>query len=236
MRWFVAGAAVAVLGLVASRAAAEASSAPASAVDHGAAGAASPRPLELLAGGHFMFAFGTVCRRDADVMGCTNPAFTGAQLAPAWRLSPHWSLGAMAAFDWSGENDGAKHTMWQGLAQARWRPWGEGTVEPWLGVSSGVMAATDTLDQPPLTGDRSVTQYAPAEGVGLGTDFDFGLVSLGLETRGLFTAFGNAPSLGNGTARGYGDNVWLWFGVSLTFRPDMSGPELTATRSAPRRF
>lgn len=233
MRWLPAGAALAVLFLAAPLVCAQ----PKAGVDRGDNSAPSPRPLELLAGGHVMFAFGRVCRRDADTMGCTNPVFTGAQLAPAWRLSPHWSLGAMAAFDWSGENDGAKHSMWQAFAQGRWRPWGAGSVEPWLGVSSGVMAATDTLDQAPVTGTGSVTQYAPAEGLALGANFALGqLLALGIETRGVFTAFGDAPPLGNGTARHYGDNVWLWIGVSLTFRPDMSGPEVTAAGTAPERF
>jgi hypothetical protein len=228
MRWLAVGTAVALLGLVAPRAAAETPGDAAPAVDRGAAAAASPRPLELLVGGHFIFAAGQVCRRYVDMLGCSNPAFTGMQLAPAWRPSPYWSLGAIAAFDWSGENDGATHTLWQAMAQARFRPWGEGSVEPWAGAVAGVMAATDTLDQAPATGDRSVTQYAPSTGLGLGTDFVFGLVSLGVEARGLFTAFSDPPSLGSGTARHYGDNTWLWLGVSLTFRPDTSGPQLTA--------
>ena len=228
---------MALLGLQAPRALAEVSGKSSPAVDSGAKAAASPRPLELSAGGHVMFALRTVCQRDVDMMGCTDPAFTGAQLAPAWRFSPHWSLGAMAAFDWSGESGVAKYTMWQAFAQARWRPWGEHTVEPWLGVSTGVMAATDTLVQAPTTGDASVTRYAPAEGLALGTDFALGhIFMLGLEARGLFTAFANAPSLGDGTARDYGDNLWLWFGASLTFLPDMTGPELTATRAVPARF
>lgn len=230
MRWLAAGVAVALVGLLAPRLAAEPAGEPAPAVDRGGADAALPRPLELGVGGHFMFAFGSVCRRDLDVEGCTNPAFTGVQLAPAWRFSPYWSLGAMVTFDWSALDDGARYTAWQAFAQARWRPWGEGTVEPWAGAVAGVMAATDTLDQVPTTGDRSVTQYAPATGLGLGTDFEFGLVALGVEARGLFTAFGGPPALGSGEARHYGDNTWLWLGASLTFRPDTSGPELTAAR------
>ncbi len=230
MRWLPAGAALALLLVAAASVRAEPPT-----VDRGGARVVPPRPLELAAGGHFMFAPRSVCQRQADMMGCTTPAFTGAQLAPGWRLSPHWSLGAVAAFDWSGESDRAKHSMWQAFAQGRWRPWGEGSVEPWLGAFSGVMAATDTLVQAPTTGDRSVTQYAPAEGLALGTDFDLGqLLAVGLEARGLFTAFGDAPALGDGTAQAYGDNVWLWFGVSLTFRPDMSGPQLVAARAVPR--
>ena len=223
--------------MMASTASADPPGEPAAAVDSGGDSTVPPRPLELLFGAHFLLASRDVCRRDVDMVGCTRPAFTGAQLAPGWRLSPHWSLGAMAAFDWSGENDGAKHSLWQLMAQGRWRPWGDGKVEPWAGAWGGVMAATDTLDAAPTTNDRSVTQYAPAAGLGIGTDFALGqLVSLGVEARGLYTAFGDAPSLGNGTARDYGKNAWLWFGLGLTFRPDVSGPNLTAARATPRRF
>lgn len=232
MRWLSAGVVLVLAVLSAAAARAEPT-----AVDSGDSSKASPRPLELKAGGHFLFAFGDVCRRELDTVGCTRPAFTGAEIAPAWRLSGRWSLGAMAAFDWSGANDGATHSLWQAFAQGRWRPWGEGRVEPWAGVFSGVTAATDTLDTAPVTGDRSVTQYAPAVGLSLGTDFELGrILMLGVETRGLFTAFGEAPPLGNGNARSYGDNVWLWLGVGLTFRPDMTGPEFSAARADPRRF
>jgi len=56
----------------------------------------APPAIEVGVGGFAQMDFGSICRRESDVIGCTNgAAFAGISLAPRWRLSSLFSLVAM---------------------------------------------------------------------------------------------------------------------------------------------
>lgn len=174
-------------------------------------------------GGLAAIAWGDVCRRMlSDVTGCTTGSgFLGVQLAPRWRLSPHWSAGAFGAVAWDGGNDSDSRTWWLAAAEGRFHPFGQGAVDPWLGADAGVVVVTDGLSAGELGPAQTYTQAAPAFGIGLGTDFLLGrAVTIGGELRSYAFTFGaggaslNAASFAR--APSYSTQSSIWLAVTVT--------------------
>lgn len=184
------------------------------------------RPLEVGAGGDFLFLTRSICRTRGDTTGCSQPTFRGAYVSAQWRIVRAWSVGPLAAFHWSPENDGASHTLWHAFADTRVHPWSFSTIDPWVGALMGVTAATDTLDSEPPTGNRSATAYAPAGGLHAGLDFRVTPgASLQLTARGLITAFRDARPLGDSESTRYGTAAWAWLSLGIVFRPPIGEPD-----------
>jgi hypothetical protein len=159
-------------------------------------------------------------------MGCVQDVFRGGYVSAQWRAARAWSVGALGAFHWSPSNDGASYTLWHVFADTRVHPWDAGVVDPWAGVLLGVTAATDTLNDEPPVGERSVTAYAPAGGFHGGVDFRLtGGFSLQLMARALVIALPGPRPLGEYESRDYGTATWVGLSLGLMFHPAIGATE-----------
>jgi hypothetical protein len=90
--------------------------------------------------------------------------------------------------------------MWRLEAEARWHPFGNNNVDPWLGVDAGLAWFTDSVDAyaagDRYTGSASATQLGPAGGAALGVDFRAtSFLALGLELRAVTQWMGHQPPM-----------------------------------------
>jgi hypothetical protein len=211
-----------VLGAVALAGAAGAAT-PALAVTpaDGAASLEFPEGSRAPAAGRFRLGLGTglalglsqVEEQSSDTVGSDQSFFRwNLSLAPAYRVSPVWSLGVRGS--WSSDA-GARssgevsvtRTFWQLSADARFQP--GGLVGPYLGLGAGQAWAVDNL------GSASAVQSAPLLAAAVG--HDFGLLeplALGVELRGGLAFFDSEGA--SHQARGaervtyvYGTSSWL---------------------------
>jgi hypothetical protein len=195
-------------------------------------------PVEVGVGGFGEMDFGQICQRRSDVIGCTNgTAFAGVSLAPRWRVSSLFSLGAVGAVGWvpggvSGEasSDGShkdfRPKQWRLEAEARWHPFRVDGVDPWLGLDAGLAAIIDSLDAYApgggTSGSVSATQLGLAGGAGLGIDFPAtSFLALGVELRVAMKSLGHQPPMLDAVsdiqAHEFGTLTALSLAVSGTF-------------------
>ncbi len=186
-------------------------------------------PIELGAGLHAAIAFGNDCRStSSDVSGCgAGGTLFGFHLAPRWRLSPEFSVGALGGLSWSGDSWGNVVTKWFTLeAEGRWHVVGAGTVDPWIGIDAGVVLDVEGVPASDIYPANSFTQAAPMVGGGIGIDIRVAsFLMLSPEVRGFAFLFhdGNAftaPSNGE-------SSIAQQNGVMLS----MSGTFLGGSRS-----
>jgi len=174
-------------------------------------GARTPPPVELGAGAFARYDHGNVCEQDGDVVSCSNGrAFVGAQLAPRYRFSHLFSLGAFAAFGWKmgsqstqssdGSHDDLSETTFRLETEARLHLLDPGDPDLWFGVGVGVTWLHQSVDiYGP--GDRflrstSNTELGPIAGVAFGVDFPVAeFFALGPELRGAALTYGEDPAL-----------------------------------------
>lgn len=167
------------------------------------------RPIEIGVGTFAEVAGSTVCRLQSDVYGCASgPEFAGIILAPRWRASDLFSIGALGVLGGKLSTEGSRSSdgshqdfglrMWRLEAEARWHPFGNSNVDPWLGVDAGLAWFTDSVDTyaagDHYTGSVSATQLGPAGGAALGVDFrTTSFLALGLELRAVTQWMGHQP-------------------------------------------
>jgi hypothetical protein len=175
----------------------------------------TPRPFEIGLGPHAGVTFGDMCSGHGDVYGCTNGAvFAGVQLAPRWRLSHAWSIGAIGSgADGSGTMDDASQTWWRAEAEARVHPFELASPDLAFGVDAGMIAVFDRGSDPA----RSISHVAPALGAACALDFAITpAFALGGELRVFTWLFADGNEID--TQAHYGTQLGLSLAVTGTIR------------------
>lgn len=157
-----------------------------------------PRPLEVGVGTHAAYADGLSCSREAfDVVSCTRTSgFAGLHVAPRWRLTQFWALGAMGTASWGAAGVDRSQMYWSAAIDGRLHLFGNRGTVPWLGLDAGVVAVADELAADELGPARSYTTTAPAFGLSAGLDAEINpLFAFSLSLRGFTHLFGNLQSV-----------------------------------------
>jgi hypothetical protein len=199
--------------------------------------------VEASAGVFTRIDFGNICRQESDVVSCGRAAFMGLSLAPRWRLSRPFSVGAYGAWGWANAadnvgSDGSHEdfgiALWRLEAEGRWHPLGIHAVDPWVGVDGGVTGLRDSVSKYVAGGQfarsASVTQLGPVAGLGLGLDFHLlSVLAIGLETRVSLQSFGHSPPLLLPEEQIYGQD----YGTVVAWSVGLTGTLLAGPRPEP---
>lgn len=166
-----------------------------------------------------MMLFGTGCARTvSDVVGCTDArVMFGAHIAPAFYLTPHWSIGVRGAATFTGGASDGLLTFWQAEAEGRYHFLSRGRADVWLGADAGILITSEHVENDELGPPATVTSTSPIFGLAAGSAFPIGSAfRLGPELRGVFMPRStNAYELG---ARGttFGDQWGVVLAVTGT--------------------
>jgi len=171
-------------------------------------GSREPQAVEIGVTGFGRLDFVNFCEAGGDPCK-SGPLYAGVALAPRYRLSQLFSLGALGAFAWKPDSESignesgtidVSFTNFRFEVEGRLHPMGPGDVDLWLGVDAGLAGrrrSTDVFD-----GDGrhirsgSNTELGPIGGLSLGVDFhvaDF--LALGPEFRIAVLTTGSDPTL-----------------------------------------
>jgi hypothetical protein len=171
------------------------------------------------AGFDAMMLFGTHCARTGnDISGCTDASVMfGAHIAPAFYLTPHWSIGVRGVATFTGSASDGLLTFWQAEAEGRYHFVNRGRTDVWLGADAGILITTEHVENDELGPPATLTSTTPIFGLAGGAAFPVAeAFRLGPELRGVFMPRStNAYELG-GRGTTFGDQWGVVLAVTGT--------------------
>lgn len=166
--------------------------------------------------------FGTAATRTGSdtQMYVDTHLVAGVHVAPAFYLTPRWSVGLRGAVSYGGSGprgDGWAF-LWQAEAEGRYHFIDGRKRDVWIGADVGVAAFSQHVENDELGPPATLTATSPMFGLGAGAFFAIAdSILLGPELRGVFTPWGDVPGL---VPRGtqWSNQAGVFLGVTGTVR------------------